>query len=143
MLRLCPGIRDREDEEEIQKHFCFVLGGAKPLGRRVLDHSEQVAPYFPPGSPSHLLLQTTGQPQEASSLHRSRPHPPEEPLPVSHTGSESCSLSPGTLLRPRTGTIVTTDTTDSAEEEGPPGEDSMDSSAQRTASEPPPSPSEC
>ena len=141
VLRLCPGIRDREDEEEIQRHFCFVLRGVGLERRRVLECSELVAPCFPPESSSCLLLHTTGQPhdlrEDKSSLHSRRPHLPEQqsPDPVSRTGSGSQSPEP--LLR--TGTVVATDSVDLVEVEGQPG---VDSSAQRSVLESPISPSE-
>lgn len=143
VLRLCPGIRDREDEEEIQRHFCFVLKVAGLVRKRVLEHNKLVAPHFPPGSASRLLLHIAGQPhdlqEDSSSRRSSSPHIPEQQSSGPLSRISSGSPSPEPLLR--TASFVATDSPDLAEVEGQPAP-GVDSSAQRTVLELPVSPSE-
>ena len=66
---LCPALKDREDEEEIQKHFCFVLadelerdGIISYHARQLLDLNDLVLPMFTsPNSTACLMLHTVEQ----------------------------------------------------------------------------------
>ena len=62
---LCPELSDREDEEEIQRLFCFILADQSPEGnllrRDSLRTEDFVLPHF--CDPGHvLLLHTQSQP---------------------------------------------------------------------------------
>ena len=69
MLELCPAMKDRENEEEIQMNFCFVLadelerdGIISYHGKRLLDLDDSVLPLFSsPNSTACLMLHLMGQ----------------------------------------------------------------------------------
>ena len=69
ILELCPTIKDREDEEEIQQNFCFVLADEQERdgiisyhAKRLLNLSECVLPLFStPDSTACLMLHTVRQ----------------------------------------------------------------------------------
>lgn len=69
VLELCPGMKDKEDEEEIQQNFCFVLadelerdGIISYHAKRQLDLDDLVLPLFASSnSTACLMLHTTGQ----------------------------------------------------------------------------------
>ena len=79
---LCPELSDREDEEEIQRLFCFILADQSPEGnllrRDTLQTEDFVLPLF--CDPGHiLLLHTQSQPHHDPGhillLHtQSQPH---------------------------------------------------------------------
>ena len=69
VLELCPAMKDREDEEEIQMNFCFVLadelerdGIISYHAKRLLDLNDLVLPFFSsPNSTACLMLHLVGQ----------------------------------------------------------------------------------
>ena len=69
ILELCPAMKDREDEEEIQQNFCFVLaeelekdGIISYHAKRLLSLDEYVLPLFSAAdSTACLMLHTVGQ----------------------------------------------------------------------------------
>lgn len=68
-LELCPAMKDREDEEEIQMNFCFVLadelerdGIISYHAKRLLDLNDLVLPHFSsPNSTACLMLHLVRQ----------------------------------------------------------------------------------
>lgn len=69
VLKLCPGMKDREDEEEIQLSFCFVLadeierdGIITYHTKRVLELSDLILPLFVSSEATTcLMLHVTNQ----------------------------------------------------------------------------------
>jgi hypothetical protein len=70
ILELCPAMKDREDEEEIQQNFCFVLaeelerdGIISYHSKRLLNLDECILPLFsaPDSSANCLMLHTVQQ----------------------------------------------------------------------------------
>ena len=69
VLELCPTMKDREDEDEIQQNFCFVLanelerdGIIRYHAKRLLHLNEYVLPLFSaPDSTACLMLHVVGQ----------------------------------------------------------------------------------
>ncbi len=79
ILELCPAMKDREDEEEIQQNFCFVLaqelerdGIISYHAKRLLNLGECILPLFSaPDSAANCLMLHTAQ-QEHGVMEEER-----------------------------------------------------------------------
>ncbi len=95
VLEVCPQLKDREDEEEIQKHFCFILSDQSNDDVRgdSLDNDALVLPlFFEPGPCLMLNIRTeiTQSPPHTAPSTSSQPHT------TPSTSSQPYSAAPST-----------------------------------------------
>ena len=85
ILELCPTMKDREDEEEIQQNFCFVLaeelekdGIISYHAKRLLSLDEYVLPLFSAADSTACLMLHTVRQEHGVKVKERLTEPPDD-----------------------------------------------------------------